>query len=111
MLIRLLLPAWNMADLFSRTWPRQAQQIYDHVLRTLGADYQPRNRRLDAFGCQIMSQENGESLLQLAQGNDPHLTLTLPLVSDEDVACHMAQRFQAEHSNLLNYITARLAKV
>lgn len=111
MLIRLLLPAWNMADLFARTWPRQAQGIYDYVLRTLGADYKPRQRQLvESEGCVILPQEESGPLLQLSPGGDPVLTLSLPLPSEEDVACHMAERFLQEYQNLCNAVMAQLAK-
>lgn len=111
MLIRLLLPAWNMADLFSRTWPRQAQSIYDQAIRTLSADYQPMNRRLTESGeCLLVPQDKSLPLLQLSQGDDPVLTLSLPMPSEEDVACHMADRFQTAYHSLCNFIMAQLAK-
>lgn len=111
MLLRLLLPAWNMADLFARTWPRQAQGIYDRVIRALGADYQPQRRRLADCACGLhLTQSEDGPLMHLAQGEDPILTLSLPLPSEEDVACHMADRFHQQYQALCNDIMAQLAK-
>lgn len=111
MLIHLVLPAWNMADCFARAWPKQAQTIYAHILRSLGDGYQSGRRLLaQQTGCALVPQENAEPLLKLFQGEDPLLTLAFPVPSDEDVACHMAQHFQQLEKSLCNFITAQLTK-
>ena len=110
MLLKLTLPAWNMADLFASRWAREGQRIYSHVLKTLSQHYEPQGRTLKRS--EIVAQAGGDPLLQLdyAPGKEMAFTLMLPVPPDEDLACHYAQQFQADANGLLNFITAQLAK-
>ena len=111
LLMKLLLPAWNMADLFASRWAREGQRIYSHILQALSREYEPQGRCLKQTE-QIVSQAGGDPLLRLdyAPGKDTVFTLILPVPPDEDLACHYAQRFQTDANQLLNFITAQLAK-
>lgn len=113
LLIRLALPAWNMADCFARRWPSQAQAIYAHSIHCLSAGYHSGRRTLGgAAGFALTPQEGREPLLCLAWGppQNPDFTLALPLPPDEDLACHFIARFHSQAQALCNFITAQLAK-
>lgn len=111
LLLKMTLPAWNMADLFASRWAREGQRIYSHILQTLSRDYSPQGRSLTQTG-QIVGQAGSDPLLKLeyAPGQDVIFSLLLPVPPDEDLACHYTRQFQTDAHTLLNFITAQLAK-
>ena len=110
LLLKLILPAWNMADLFASRWAQEGQRIYSHILQTLSRHYEPQGRTLNQQA--LVAQAGGDTLLRLeyAPGKETVFTLMLPVPPDEDLACHYAQQFQTDANQLLNFITAQLAK-